>query len=72
MKSLKTLGFSNDLKTYIGRIPEGEFFYNWHMDRLFLTLSVWKKIIKFYTHINVMRIKNKNKNSSKIYVKIFV
>jgi len=34
------------------------FFDNWHMDRLFLSLAVRKKIIKFYTNIDVICIKN--------------
>lgn len=33
MTSLKQ-GFLSDIKTYIGRVPDGEFFDNWHMDSL--------------------------------------
>ena len=31
----------------LGRIPEGEFFDNQHMDRLFLSLAVRKKSSNF-------------------------
>ena len=59
MTSLKQ-GFMSDIKTYIGRVPDGEFFDNWHMDRLFLCLALRKKISKFYTYIDVIRVKNEN------------
>ena len=52
--------FVSDLKTLIARFPDGEFFDNWRMDRLFLSLTVREKIIKFYTYINVIRVKNEN------------
>jgi len=48
MTSLKQ-GFLSDIKTYIGRVPDGEFFDNWHMDRLFLCLALRKKSPNF-TH----------------------
>ena len=34
------------------------FFDSWHMDRLYLSLAVQKKITKFYTYINVVRVKS--------------
>ena len=58
MTSIKNKGF--DQKTHIRRIPQGEFFDNWHMDRLFFSLAGRKKIIKFYTYINVIRVQNEN------------
>ena len=42
-------GFSSDLKKHIARFPDGEFFYNRPMDRLFLSLAVRKKSSNF-TH----------------------
>ena len=52
-------GFLSDLKTHIGCFPDGERFYNWHMDRLFLSLAVRKKSSS-YAYIDVIRVKNEN------------
>ena len=53
-------GFWSDPKTHIGHVLDGYFFFLiWHMDRIFLFLAR-KKIIKFYTYINVIRVKNEN------------
>ena len=50
-----------ELKTHILRAFQTvNFFDNWHVDRLFLSLTVRKKIIKFYTYNNVLRVKNEN------------
>ena len=59
MASLKTRVVS-DLKTHIVCVPDGDFFDNWDIDRLLLSLAVRKKIMKFYTYINVIRGKNEN------------
>ena len=53
MTSLKTR-----VKRHIGRVPTVNFFDNWHMARLSLSLA--EKIIKFNTHINVVRVENEN------------
>ena len=37
------IGFLSDQKMHIGRVADGDFFDNWHIDRLFLSLSVRKK-----------------------------
>ena len=42
------------------------------MDRIFLFLALRKKIIKFYTYINVIRVKNENCEFPKNYVQIFL
>ena len=47
MASLQTRVVS-DLKTHIVRVPDGDFFDNWDIDRLLLSLAVRKKIMKFY------------------------
>ena len=39
--------FLSDPKMLVGRVPDGEFFDNRHMDRLFLFLAVRKKSSNF-------------------------
>ena len=58
----------SDLKTHVLRAFQTvNFFDNWHMDRLFLSLSVRKKS----SNITHYASKTKIANSSKIYVQIF-
>ena len=38
-----------DLKAHFGRVPDGDFFDNWHMDSVFLSIAVWK-ISTNFTH----------------------
>ena len=50
--------FLSDLKRILRVFQRVKFFDNWHMDRLFLSLAIRKKISNFYRYINLIRIKN--------------